>query len=121
MHLPGFTATEALGSSRWHYHGHTGTNAGRRGAVSPADFPSPGGVGGPIKVVGPPSPVGACVPGLSYSCQYAWERCAYYGPSDPSSCCDYYDEHCIVSPPSYGGNGGGGPVGGPPIGGPKQT
>lgn len=60
------------------------------------------------------APPGACPSGTAWGCDYAQERCACYGETDPSGCCDYYDGNCLnVGPPGYPGGGGGGPVGGP--------
>jgi hypothetical protein len=138
MRTPGFTAAVALDGSRQHYYqAVTGAVAGTQGVVLPANIPSKG--GGGVVVVNPPAvcpanpavraPRGACPADGSWQtgdivrdCNYAHDRCACYGPTDPSGCCDYYDGHCLnLGPPGVGGNGGGGPVGGPPHHGPVLT
>lgn len=134
MHLPGFTA--AVVFDGWRSRSNravTGAVAGTQGVVLPADNPSSG-KGGIVSGYQPPwgwcpanpavaAPPGACPAGGVFDCEnYAKPRCACYGPTDPSGCCDYYDAHCLDIPtPVTGGNGGGGPVGGPRPGGVKLT
>jgi len=130
MRLPEFTAVLALGNSRQRYYQGASGVAATQSAVLPADNPS-GSKGGGIIGGGPPwgwcpaqpgvpAPPGACAAdGTRWGCDYAKARCACYGETDPSGCCDYYDANCLnVGPPGYGGDGGGGPVGGPPHHGP---
>jgi hypothetical protein len=140
MRLPGFTAVLAVGNSRRRYYQSARAVAGTQGVVLPAKNPSGGGGGGisggggggisgggwcpaqPWKL----APPGACPSDGVFDgsdptskCNYAQERCACYGETDPSGCCDYYDGNCLnVGPPGYPGDGGGGPVGGPPHHGP---
>lgn len=132
MRLPGFTAAVVLDRSRRHYYqAVSGVVAGTQGVVLPADSPSSGksGVGIPFQPrwgwcpanPGVPAPQGACPSDGHFSCDYAKARCACYGETDPSGCCDYYDENCLVTPPGIPGNGGGGMVGGPRPGGAKLT
>jgi hypothetical protein len=137
MHLPAFTAVLALGNSRRRYYqAVTRAATGSLSVVLPADNPS-GGKGGISWGAGPPwgycpaMPTVAAQPGacpsdgvfdgndLASKCNYAKFRCACYGETDPSGCCDYQDGNCLnLGPPGYPGDGGGGPVGGPPHHGP---
>lgn len=134
MRIPGFTATVALdGPRRRYYQAVAGVVAGTQGAVRPARGPSGGGgvvthPGLPVCPANPanPAPPGACpadaswpFPGkdTQWSCDYAGQRCACYGETDPSGCCDYFDAHCLNlsggGGTAGGGGGGGGTVGGP--------
>jgi hypothetical protein len=136
MRLPGFTAAVALdGSRRRYYQAVTGTVAGSQGVVLPANVPSAGKGGVVVGVVGNQCPVGVCPANPAvcapmgacpsdgvFDCDYAKARCDCYGETDPSGCCDYWDGHCIPSPPGFaGGNGSGGEVGGPHHHGPVQV
>lgn len=125
MRLPGFTAVLALGKSRRRYYQAAPKAAAALGIAVPANIPSSG-KGGGISWGGPPwgwcpaqpgvpAPQGACpADGTAWGCDYAKARCACYGETDASGCCDYYDANCLnPGPPGYPGDGGGGPVGGP--------
>jgi hypothetical protein len=117
MRLPGFTAELVfVGSRRCSYAGGSNLEAAKS-RVAPANVPILHGGGVVTRRYPPP---GACLPGESYSCGYAQERCAYYGPTDPSDCCDYFNENCIPPIPSFPGPGGGGVVGGPRQGGTRR-